>query len=320
MSVITDTWRHLVRRRLWPLALLLVGALAAVPVLLAEDPEPVAAPAPSPQAKGVDADGAAVGEPIVAMAGTEDRSRRRRVLGARKNPFQPVPVPTPEVSTPPNVTAPSGGGGSTVEHPPTGGSTAPSGGFGSPSTPGAPSPPVYTPPAPVEPEPPKEKHALYELTVRFDGERRSLERLEALPDADNPVLVYLGPGEGGRSAVFMVDAAVTTEGDATCRPDPSICETIELREGETQFLNGDGIEHQLDLVKIHRSKTTDAKKAAKARAAESKAGRRVLKARVARHGPLRYDYDRESGTVRRLGRKAFQAKVATVTGQVAAGL
>ena len=36
MTLITDTWRQLVERRLWPIALLLLAALVAVPVLLAQ--------------------------------------------------------------------------------------------------------------------------------------------------------------------------------------------------------------------------------------------------------------------------------------------
>ncbi len=42
MSVITDTWRFLVQRRLWPVAILLIVAAVAVPKLLAS--EPTAAP------------------------------------------------------------------------------------------------------------------------------------------------------------------------------------------------------------------------------------------------------------------------------------
>ena len=40
MSVINDTWRFLVQRRLWPVAILLVAAAVAVPMLLAKDPAP----------------------------------------------------------------------------------------------------------------------------------------------------------------------------------------------------------------------------------------------------------------------------------------
>ena len=54
MSVLTDIWRQLVQRRLWPVAVLLIAALVAVPLLLAKDPEPTveaAAPAPANAAR-----------------------------------------------------------------------------------------------------------------------------------------------------------------------------------------------------------------------------------------------------------------------------
>ena len=38
MNVVTTIWRQLVRRRLWPVAVLLLAALVAVPVLLAREP------------------------------------------------------------------------------------------------------------------------------------------------------------------------------------------------------------------------------------------------------------------------------------------
>ena len=40
MSFLTDIWRQLKERRLWPVALLLVAAIVAVPLVLAKDPEP----------------------------------------------------------------------------------------------------------------------------------------------------------------------------------------------------------------------------------------------------------------------------------------
>ena len=52
MSVLNDTWRFLVQRRLWPVAILLIAAAAAVPMLLAEEP----APPPAAPAVAVKAD------------------------------------------------------------------------------------------------------------------------------------------------------------------------------------------------------------------------------------------------------------------------
>ena len=47
-SVVTSTWHQLVHRRLWPVGVLLLVALVAIPVVLARDPEAAEVPAPAP--------------------------------------------------------------------------------------------------------------------------------------------------------------------------------------------------------------------------------------------------------------------------------
>ena len=65
MSPVTDIWRQLVDRRLWPVAALLAAALPAVPVVLATHPEPAAtAPASAPTRTGADP----LGQPVVTLA------------------------------------------------------------------------------------------------------------------------------------------------------------------------------------------------------------------------------------------------------------
>ncbi len=90
MNLITDSLRGLVQRKLWPVALLLVGALVAVPVVLSKPP--TTAPASSPNAKQKT-------EPIPATFvssadATEatEAAERRRVLGDVKDPFEPAPL------------------------------------------------------------------------------------------------------------------------------------------------------------------------------------------------------------------------------------
>jgi hypothetical protein len=219
MNAITTTWRQLVRRRLWPVALLLLAALVAVPVLLVREP---AAPAPiAPIAISTEADDT-IAEPVVAKVTAEDRDRRRRVLGARKDPFAPArpkktkakaaqtddtKAPTETVPAP----APSGGG-TTI---PTGGEPAPEKTYYSPGT----------------------------IIVRFgdaeSGElnRFAVKKFEALPDEELPLLIYMGLTKNGKKAKFLVDAAVEVDGDGTCKPHRSSCETIELAVGETEFLD-----------------------------------------------------------------------------------
>src|SRR3954447_2377247 len=91
MNVLTQTWRQLVRRRLWPVALLLVAALVAIPVVLAK-------PATIPPAPADATAAAPVATPAqsyvhLASADATTHTKRRRVLGASKDPFEPAPLP-----------------------------------------------------------------------------------------------------------------------------------------------------------------------------------------------------------------------------------
>jgi hypothetical protein len=326
MSVISNLWGQLVQRRLWPVAVLLIAALAAVPLFLAEEPE--TAPAPAPAAAPADASAELATDPIVAMATESDRAKRRKVLGKPKNPFakpaqmggsaQDGPTPAPAPSAP----EPGGSGASGGADTPTAVSGGSSGGTVSPA------PSVPSPAAPVAPaEPPQPERPAHErdsLTVRFgdsSGEglaRTNVKRLEALPVGEEPLIVYLGTADGGESAVFLIDESVKGEGDGRCMPDPSTCETIRLREGETEFfdiLGEDGepaAQYQLDLVEIHAGKKKAS--AAKVRSA-SKPVRRVLRARAA--SALHYRLDAESGTVRITPAAKLRA---TVAGTAAVGL
>lgn len=243
MNAVTNIWRQLVRRRLWPVAVLLVAALAAVPVLLTHDPQPVAAPVDPTLAVSAKADDT-IAEPVVAKVEASDRGRRRRVLGARKDPFQPAPVKKPKQATTADVepdvtptedTGSAGGGGST------------------------------SPSSPAEPAPKPKVYPADSLLIRF-GDAASdtlpkmvLAKLKPLPDDELSLLVYLGLTDHGNKAKFLVDDSLEVTGDGTCKPHPSNCETIELAAGETEFFDvidpetGDIIgSFELDLVKINR--------------------------------------------------------------------
>jgi hypothetical protein len=263
VNLIADTWRQLVRRRLWPLAVLLLAGVVAVPFLLAKEPAPVVVTPPPAAGKTTAAEEAATGDPVVALASDADRSRRRRVLGARKDPFAAAPPPKAKKSKTQTQTqvpyeAPAKDPGFEVPVDPSGG-----------AVPVAPIdlPPVVTPP--VE-EPKKKTYPPDSLIVRFGDatadalERSTLEKLQALPEGDDaeaePVLVYIGLTKDRKSAIFMVDAAAEVTGDGSCKPHPSNCETIHLRKGETEFFDVQDetgavvAQYQLDLVEINARK------------------------------------------------------------------
>lgn len=303
MSVINDTWRFLVGRRLWPVAILLVAAAVAVPMLLAKDPAPAPAEAPTVAVKA-DKDAVLAEDPIVTQASDGDRSGRRQVLGSRKDPFKPKATPTPTPKPEAAAKAQPGGSGST------GASTGAAGGD-TPSTGASPAPDTTTPVVPK-----KKKYELYELSVRFGDSsgqppHKRVKRLQALPSNSNPVLIYLGVLDDKKTAVFLLDSGVVAEGDGDCKPSRAQCETIQIREGETEFFDvPGGAQYELDVLKIHKSTTTDAKQAKKARAAVSPKGRMILRARVAGDGPLRYRYDAKTGRLQKLSKKAYKAVVA----------
>ncbi len=213
MNAVTTIWRQLVRNKLWPVAVLLLAALVAVPVLLAR--EPAVPETIAPVAVNTEADDS-IAEPIVAKITPEDRNRRRRVLGVRKDPFRPAPVKEPKVEQPETPDA------TTIGDPPPGDTG--SGGGGEPAE------------APVFYEPGT-------IIVRFGDATNSqltrfaIPKLGPVPDDEFPLLVYMGLTKNGKKAKFLVDAALEVDGDGTCKPHPSNCEVIELAVGETEFLD-----------------------------------------------------------------------------------
>jgi len=339
VNVITDVWRQLVRRRLWPAALLLLGALVAVPMLLASSPAPAPVPAPAVADAGPASADEGLAKPIVALAPADQAATgRRHVLGVRKDPFQPAPrskakaskaagspsssgpaAPSagPSASSSPSSSSPSGGGS---------GGSAPSGGSATPAAPGGggdtPSTPTPTPtptPQPPAPAPPvtKPRPAPYSLVVRFGNAlddsltTSRITRLEPLPDAETPVVIYLGPGPDRKSAEFLVDQSASPQGDGTCAPDPADCQRIVMHKGDTEFFDvpdpttgAVATTYELDLIDIALPKRSSAHGA-----------------KVSRHGAT---VPRSGANVPRSGAKASRARdraleatVAGAAGQVA---
>src|SRR5262249_48072252 len=141
-----------------------------------------------------------------------------------------------------------------TQTPDTGGSAPSTGGGGGATAPA---------PAPTTPKPPTTTVPAYSVDVRFGGSdgdlpRTTLARNEALPDDKDPLLVYMGVKDGGKTAVFMLSEDLKATGDGVCTPKDT-CETIELKAGETEFFDvqttdgsGEGTQFELDVVKIHK--------------------------------------------------------------------
>lgn len=256
MTFLRNLSHDLIDKKLWPLAVVLLAALVAVPMVLGGggdvDQASTPAPAPVPGATASSTPGAAE----VAVAVEEPALRRRD--GAIRDPFKQQYVQKA-------VEATTGGAGPATSTPSTGPSTS-SGGATPPQT-GTGGGPGTTPAAPdAKPAPPKfDPFDVYRVSLRF-GEpgglktKRDIPRLSPLPNAERPFFVFLGVLSGGKKAVFLVSSDAEATGDGTCRPSPTNCETVEMERGDTEFFDletEDGVvQYQLDLVSIRKRSDT----------------------------------------------------------------
>lgn len=250
MSFLRGVWADLVDKRLWPVALGLLVAVVAVPVLLHQPGSDAAPPAPRPAASASTHDPGALPSPVVSLSTS---SPRGVLVGSEHNPFRPQHVPKSS-GTPSSAKAPGVSASATSSATSAGASTGASGGStGSGSSPTA-SPggglvPTHTGPSnsgsstgrPHEPKP----HVVRTyVRVSFGEFGHGLGRLEVaalkpLPPIKTPFLVYLGRATNKRTAVFSVSAAAqpasrSTGGasDGVCHPSRADCHTIHLNPGD----------------------------------------------------------------------------------------
>jgi hypothetical protein len=264
MSTLRNIWADLVEKRLWPIALLLLAGLVAVPVVLARSGGEAASGSDAPNAVAI-ASGSQAGDPEIVTLDVAPKARRHD--GRGRDPFV-----QPKGSTPEKAQA--------LESSTTG---EPAGGPAASAAPSDEAKPVKQAPAKAKPRGPS-----YTADLRFgqaDSMRtlRNVARLTPLPSADSPFFVFLGVKSGGKTLVFMVSSDAKATGDGKCRPSKSACETIELQAGDTEFFDlttDEGLEqYQMDVISIEKvgSKASAKKSARSASGRASKAQRRLLR-------------------------------------------
>jgi hypothetical protein len=240
MTAVRNVVSDLVDRRLWPVALLLVAAAIAIPVLLLK---PAASAPPSPVASN---SAPALASPSVSLSGPSGGP----VIGAVKNPFRQQHVPTAKGSSASSTglgpASSSGGSGA----PSSGGSTSTGSGGGS-SPGGSGGSGRSTPAAPGA-----------VLQVRFglaDGPRKtySVSPGSPLPSPTNPLLVYLGQDKSGKVGGFLVSSDAQPQGDGRCEPDKSICSTLYMKVGDAEFFDvtspSGTVQYELEVLKVVKS-------------------------------------------------------------------
>ena len=291
MNALAVPFRQLVERRLWPLAALLIAALVAVPVLLSKSVAQPAPPAPVASTQGET-------EAIVSLSDPGDRESVRKVLGSRKNPFRPAVAAKAAPKKAETAPAAAAGAASPADAGDKGG-TSSGGAVSAPSTPVAPAP--VSVPVVDTPLAPKKTYELYSLKVRFGDSSAEtlaasqLKRLTALPSNEDAAVIYLGLLKDRKTAVFLVDGDARVQGDGACKPSPRNCETLEMKAGDTAFIDvgseeaGTTQQFQLDLVAIRTKKTTDADAARRSYVSVARGGRAALRSRMSRVGGLQFD-------------------------------
>lgn len=329
MTLLRNVWQDMVDKRLWPIALALLIVTVAVPVVLSRG----SSNEPAPTAAAASGAGGLRDAVIVAADPGEQPQ-----VGSERDPF--FDPPQEASSTPSGGGSSSGGsssdtsggsssGGSTGKAVESAGTTSGSGGSsdsgsgsGSTGDSGSSGTGKDTGDSGSTTKAPKGSgEAGYDVNVTLTVGETSTEfpntpRLTPLPSAENPLFVYLGVLSDKKTAVFMVAAASTAVGDGTCRPSPDLCETLEIKAGETEFLDvttGDNqtVQYQLDLKSITKIGTggstiskgsTDAGESASAASAGKRAVRRAREDGAA-DTLDRYRFQESSGVIRRLTTK-----------------
>jgi hypothetical protein len=230
---------------------------------------PVAAtPAPSVPGGTSRAVTLAAADPHAAVSETAEGQSYQRREGAH-NPFLALPSTTAKTAT--AAARASAASSTPTSSAPTGQTTAttPSGGGGTTPTPS---------PKPA-PHKPKVVHrlvfhvgVLFGLAPTTPGQTSQLtpyadlKRLEPLPSANNPLVVFEGASADRKSAIFTLAREAIVKGNATCLPSSLQCEAVELAVGQSEELqyleeNGQSVTYELSLVSIAWHETSEAKAA-----------------------------------------------------------
>jgi hypothetical protein len=222
MNFVRNLYTDLIEKRLWPVALGLLVALVAIPILVAKPATDSGSTAPTTADTALlGADSAAlIGEtkPVVSL-GSDGGFRKHVARLAKKDPFiQQAKDKASKSSEAATVEA----GGTTGS---SGTTTTPTESPGSTTTPSGGEQPVK----------------LYEwvANVKFgkidQTKSETVKPAEFMPSENNPVLLFLGADESGKKALFLVSSEATSRGDGTCTPSESSCQIVKLGKGDVQF-------------------------------------------------------------------------------------
>ena len=267
---ILDIWNDLREKRLWPVAVLLLAGLIAVPVVLSKPAEePTVAPVTaSPEAK---TEGVAKGLAALTVAKDEPGEGSTLDVFDPSDPFKPPKDIVAKAQDDGTSTTTDSGSAATAD---TGAGTTDTGGGGGTTTT---EPPSGTP-TPSQPQTVEYRYVA-DITFTNNGKKRKikgLERLDVLPGEQNPLLIFLGAGKNGNNAVFLVDSTLTAAGEGKCKPSRSECAFLYIGAGSVEELtNDDGDSYTIRVDQIRKVKVGDDASTAKAGDSKTKANAAV---------------------------------------------
>jgi hypothetical protein len=246
-TFLLDLWQDLRAKRLWPIAVALLAATIAVPVLLFKPAST------TPPALGAAQTG---GQklPVVTLDSSSVANSHLNVF-KEKNPFKAVggsggaagggaSTTTLGNSVASAVASANSAGASA------GGSAASSGSSGSGAT--TPAGSTVT-------------HSVHFFTYTADlrfGKRgsektyKSVKELDVLPDGTHPVISFYGVKSGNTAVFFLPDPAFRADGEGDCLPSPDNCRFLYLKKDdahneETLSAQNGTIEYTLKLTGLH---------------------------------------------------------------------
>ncbi len=124
-----------------------------------------------------------------------------------------------------------------------------------------------------------------------------MQKLDVLPNQNNPLLVFMGVNTAGDTAVFLTDTSLKAAGEGTCKPNGDTCSFLYLKldkDKNTEDLSelaadGTGTEYTLTLVAIHKVPVSELAKGAKkaAKAARARGAPRARRQGQGAHALLR---------------------------------
>jgi hypothetical protein len=278
-DLLTSLKADLLDRRLLPV-LVLLGAILAAAIAYAvlgggssSPTTPVARVAPSGHgSSGPSLSVSAVASSQNAAVAETTEGKRYQHHSGTRNPFSPLTHETSSAAAGAPSSSASSSASSSQSNSSASGESGSSAGGTTPTTPATPAEP--TPPA-KQKQKPKTVYVvniLYGPAPTTPGQLSQLtpyaglKRLEPLPSASDPKIVFSGVSDTGKGAIFTLVGEAILKGEGGCMPSATQCEAVLLAAGQIEEFdyveaNGQSATYELKVVSIAKRQASAARAA-----------------------------------------------------------